>query len=353
MQGLRAIGADRLLPVNLVCCCTILSIHKCDTKDALWQILRRNVMFEKKTHFWQFEFWDSKSQWIFNTPGDFAESLGLFVVELGHFYMAGHCYTERYPENSFCLSFSPDPQNCRGVVKRQTRTEEGKVIYYDDEAQNHFYLNDNRIGYIEESQILCSESYFIQMGGTLAERYAQLFLKGQIRIGFESDDNNKFFLEMYEKLVFLYQQPFSEKRDLYGAMLLNQILTHLLVGNSDMDRQSLYVENKYVKETLEAIETRYSEDIKLNMLAEELHINPNYLSRRIKVETGSSFSSHVIHVRINKAKQMLITTEYSVDEIADRCGFYNATHLIRLFQKYENTTPKRYRLVHKHGINKV
>ena len=126
-------------------------------------------------------------------------------------------------------------------------------------------------------------------------------------------------------------------------MLLIKVLSRLFV-ESDND-QTLYVENKYVKQALEIIEQQYAQPLKLATIADELHINSSYLSRLFSKETGTSFSTCVTHVRINRAKELLRTTELSVEEIGDHCGFCNSSHFIKLFHANEKMTPMQYRTV--------
>ena len=42
-------------------------------------------MSTSSKHFWHYEVMDPKSRWFFINPSEFAESLGLYVIELGHF----------------------------------------------------------------------------------------------------------------------------------------------------------------------------------------------------------------------------------------------------------------------------
>ncbi len=293
-----------------------------------------------REHIWHYDYLDSKSRWIFVTPSEFAQSLGIYVTELGHFLQDGNCYTKRRPENTFSINFSPADAHQSNTPIKMSFPEKSYLIDTSSNEQG-LTLVDNRPGYVIE-QTGKHESYFIQYGGFLAEKYSALIL-GREKLYLTSINYLSTLIDSFENLVQLYRQPTNEKRDAYASMLLIKIFSRLFVetGSSPI----LYVENKYVKSALEIIEYRYSEPIRLSTVADELHINSSYLSRLFMSETGTSFSACLSHIRINHAKEMLRTTDFSVEEIAVRCGFCNSSHFIKFFHTAEGMTPMQYRTV--------
>lgn len=288
-------------------------------------------------HKWAFETFDARSQWIFATPSKFAQSMGLYVLELGHFYQDGHCSSVRLPEDSFCISFlapdGPKPtiefQNYRG------ETHQFSPPY----SNNLLAFMDNRSGYVQNQYGLC-ENYFIQISGSLAEKFYELFLAKGGKIYIEADWLPK-VIDVYEKLVRIYRQPSSEMGDLYAFNLLNGILTQMMLELEPV--QFMLANNPYVEKALALIEKRYAEPLKLKDISDELHINSCYLSRLFHQYAGSSFSSCLVHTRLNHAKELLVSTKLSVEEIGMHCGFCNASHFIRLFRRQEGVTPFQFR----------
>lgn len=291
-----------------------------------------------REHIWHYDYFDPKSRWIFVTPSEFAQSLGMYVTELGHFMQDGKCYTKRKPENTFSINFSLAQNNELGAPVKIIFNE--KSYEFDsDICEQGVVLMDNRPGYVIE-QTGKHENYFIQCGGFLAEKYSQLIL-GREKLYVTSINYLQTLIDYFENLVQLYRQPTNEKRDAYASMLLIKIFSRLFVETDSAP--ILYVENKYVKSALEIIEQRFSEAIRLSTVADEMHINSSYLSRLFMSETGTSFSACLSHVRINHAKEMLRTTGFSVEEVAIRCGFCNSSHFIKFFHAAEGMTPMQYR----------
>lgn len=100
--------------------------------------------------------------------------------------------------------------------------------------------------------------------------------------------------------------------------------------------------DKVVQQTFRIVMERYAEDLSLQSLAEELRMNPSYVSLIFKEETGETFINYVTKVRIKRAKELL-GTDLTVSQIAKEIGYANAQHLIRVFKKQEGRTPGEYR----------
>lgn len=101
--------------------------------------------------------------------------------------------------------------------------------------------------------------------------------------------------------------------------------------------------NEVVQMTFRMVEERYAQDLSLQALADELRMNPSYVSLIFKEETGDTFIHYVTAVRITKAKELLRDTDLTVQQIAREVGYGNAQHLIRVFKKQEGQTPGEYR----------
>lgn len=94
---------------------------------------------------------------------------------------------------------------------------------------------------------------------------------------------------------------------------------------------------KYIDENY----TRY--DLSLDMVAGELHITSPYLSRLIKQQIGMNYKEYLTRLRMTEAKKLLQDKNASIAEVCQRTGYSNVSHFIKTFQKYEGTTPAKYR----------
>ena len=62
-----------------------------------------------------------------------------------------------------------------------------------------------------------------------------------------------------------------------------------------------------------------------------------------KIHTGMSFISYVNDFRVTEARAMLTSTNDSILEISQKCGFSNLSNFNRMFKKAKRMSPKAYR----------
>ncbi|MFW5992246.1 MAG: helix-turn-helix domain-containing protein, partial [Halanaerobiaceae bacterium] len=87
----------------------------------------------------------------------------------------------------------------------------------------------------------------------------------------------------------------------------------------------------------------YYKNLKLKSIAERFYINPAYLGRLFKRETGKCFSHYLNEKRLQTAKNLLERTDLHVYQVARRVGYQNTDYFIIKFKKREQCTPMEYR----------
>ncbi|MFS0870872.1 helix-turn-helix domain-containing protein [Paenibacillus xylanilyticus] len=81
----------------------------------------------------------------------------------------------------------------------------------------------------------------------------------------------------------------------------------------------------------------------LSDCAELVNVSPSYLSRLFKKEMGVSFIEYLMNLKVQKAKQLLQDTDYTITEIAEQVG-YSERNLNRAFQRFVQMSPNQYRM---------
>ena len=94
---------------------------------------------------------------------------------------------------------------------------------------------------------------------------------------------------------------------------------------------------KYIDENY----TRY--DLSLDLVAQELQITAAYLCRLIKQQTGMNYKEYLTRMRMEEAKKLLRNKNANIADVCEKAGYTNVSHFIKTFQKYEGTTPAKYR----------
>lgn len=108
-----------------------------------------------------------------------------------------------------------------------------------------------------------------------------------------------------------------------------------------------------VQQVRNSIEQYYAEpDLTIEMLCGKLGKSVSYLSKIYKERTGQNILYDLNLVRIEKARQFLREENASIDEVGRRVGFTSSNSFIRVFKKYENVTPGRYKEMYLAGMIK-
>ena len=98
-----------------------------------------------------------------------------------------------------------------------------------------------------------------------------------------------------------------------------------------------------IQKVITQIESDISSDLALNTLAKVFNVNPSYLSTLFKKETGTTLTDYVNKMRIDRAKELLVSTNIQIQNIAQRCGMLDVNYFTKTFKKYTDLTPKKYR----------
>ena len=99
-----------------------------------------------------------------------------------------------------------------------------------------------------------------------------------------------------------------------------------------------------LKRVLACIELRLAEPIQVCELAEEVHMSPFHFTRMFKLATGHSPHKFITLTRVERAKELLATSDLPIAAIAAAVGYQTQAHFTGVFSRHAGTTPKVYRV---------
>ncbi len=140
--------------------------------------------------------------------------------------------------------------------------------------------------------------------------------------------------QIYVKVLYTYHPQELEQ------LLLEQFVQPITKSSQEITEQEF---KSLSEKMIHIIYSEYDRDLSLDMVADRLHYNPNYLSNVFKKETGENFGDFIQNYRLEIAKKWLTETTLSVKEIAERLKYRNSQNFIRFFKKKESVTPGEYR----------
>ncbi len=185
---------------------------------------------------------------------------------------------------------------------------------------------------------------------------------------------NKLFEEIHEDMKDLdYLKAYALKfitvftrKSMQIGIPVDDILNNLTIINSQVRALmgSTYVRDfmlRIIKELLERVTVHYHEanfrvveavkkyikhnyfrPIQLGDLAQLVSFSPYHLSRLFTKLTGLTMYNYITSIRIEEAKKLICTTDYTIEEIAERVGYQDSSHFMTLFKKKVGQTPRKF-----------
>ena len=95
------------------------------------------------------------------------------------------------------------------------------------------------------------------------------------------------------------------------------------------------------------VNEHYTEDISLRQICREKHLNMSYISRKFTEIMGINFETYPQNIRVQNACTLLIETDDSIDSIIEQVGYKDNSSFRAQFKRLLNTTPLKYRQLHK------
>ncbi|MEK4112424.1 iron complex transport system substrate-binding protein [Paenibacillus sp. DS2363] len=162
----------------------------------------------------------------------------------------------------------------------------------------------------------------------------------QMNYGF-TPDMPTILYEHLKKMHFLWDQ----KNPIQHFQAKNLFYAFVEQISSQIPR----ISNRYpsmldqVSKVIEIVESSYTQPLTLHVLAEMIGTSPRSLSRKFKQSTGTSPIDYLIQFRLFKAKEMLLLTDATLDEIAVGIGYPDGYYLGRMFKKHTGLSPLQFK----------
>lgn len=142
--------------------------------------------------------------------------------------------------------------------------------------------------------------------------------------------------------LFEINREYSEKWFCYAErceFLLAAVLIDFLRGVCCVPTKDV----ELVRAVKTYLKNHACENITAELLGEIFHYHPNYINRVFKDNCGTTIHKFLIFTRIELAKQLLLSSNLSVEKIGLKCGFKTSAQFSGCFKKKTGVSPCRYR----------
>lgn len=182
----------------------------------------------------------------------------------------------------------------------------------------------------------CYYIHFIINTGSLYERLMDI-------PNFVTTDRAEKYKTIFEKIYKLFESPDEDDMLLLQSLVME--LIHTLAKDSEkLQKREQIKANNYIviERALKYIKENLTSDLSLETVADYTGMSPIHFHNCFKTATAHTLHKYVESQRIKKAKNLLLTTDSTLTQIAYECGFSSQSYFSYVFKRNTGLTPKEY-----------
>lgn len=132
------------------------------------------------------------------------------------------------------------------------------------------------------------------------------------------------------------------------SMLLVSLARILMNQSSQTSNPSVgkKTQSPFFHRILEYIDAHSNENLQVQQLADKCGMSYSNFAKLFKETYGRSCKEYIEYIRINKAEEMVLYSDYTLSYIALETGFADCSHFIRTYKKFRGKTPKKVKNEH-------
>lgn len=179
----------------------------------------------------------------------------------------------------------------------------------------------------------------LQGGKTVSENYVKFVCNDLLKsiLGRPTPQNVNGYMMSLERIYHA-----SSVQELLKVM---QSIPQDLVFSVEKPQELL---SRVIEDVVQIIDREYNSEITLESIARQVYLSPAYLSRLFKKYKGKSIIKHITSIRLERASELLLTTNKKITDIGKEVGYPNFAYFSSLFKNSYGKTPSQYR--EEHGL---
>lgn len=225
---------------------------------------------------------------------------------------------------------------------------EGHVLFFEDivklQDQNRQYSMGDQMKFTQSlrmaDQAVCLDSLHAMLNNIALMEQPMLLLRyicfDLVNAVLKEMRSLKLGLDWPETKKMMEFQTLEDLRESLGSVV-TRICEHVEAGKKTK-RADL------CSRIIQEIDNRFrSDQLSLEVLAQQFDVSASYLSRLIREQTGTSFSEYVQQLRIEAVKKEMVASNRPIKDIIIEAGYQDMSSFIKKFKKSEGLTPGEYR----------
>lgn len=151
---------------------------------------------------------------------------------------------------------------------------------------------------------------------------------------------------MEETLLCLLQE--LQKHDVATPVICQGLLLRIFEILSrrydfSLSRQQRKKMNLLLFEDITDYMRRHLNNMSIGRLTEKFHFQEDYFNRLLKAQTGYTYTEYLQRLRLQKAEELLMDYDYSIDRIVKEVGYKNKGYFYKIFMERYQMTPAQFR----------
>ena len=289
--------------------------------------------------------------WNFDSPGNlYATMMPSPENFCYHYSYSDGEYTQLHTHDYLELSYVVDGEFHQRILNKDVVFQKGELCLIDKNCLHQDCLADQSgvvlfIGIANDmfTEIMNENSTpqkilsFLQ-SALLKQKDVQQFLHFRPSAGASEALDDSLLLLLKESY-----SPDSGSRYITKGLLFRIFRILSTQYDFSLSKEQKQTMNWIVFEEISDYIRAHFRDITIQDLVNEFHYQEDYFNRLIKRKTGLTYSAYLQQIRLERAEHLLVSTDKSIEAIADSVGYHNKGYFYKLFQEKYEETPASYR----------
>ncbi len=151
---------------------------------------------------------------------------------------------------------------------------------------------------------------------------------------------------MYEEMNYTLEKCAQIVEEMYQSGTIDDVVD-ILENTISLYEETMFSNKSSARNEVEKVKSyiyaHYQEELSVEILGNAVYLSPGYLSYIFKQETGDGLSHFIRQFRLEKAKELLRTTNKKIVQICQETGFTNVSYFCKSFREYYGCSPDQFR----------
>lgn len=273
--------------------------------------------------------WSADSVRLILTPDSYAQKHLFYIQEIGFFETFQNYYVKRKNLSSFLILQTLRGKGILQYGGKEHSLTAGDVFFIDCRKEHEYHIAG------EEPWVF----NWIHFDGLSSAEYCDGYMRcnGSPVLRMEINELQDIFTDLLN-----INAVKRDTNEILSSLKITEMIT-LLTLYCQASHAKSAPGSDFADRVVRYIDSHIGERITLEGISKHFSMNKYSFHKLFKKCTRTPLNEYIITYRVNRAKELLRSSELSVQEVGEAVGMSNTSHFINLFKDREGITPLRYR----------